>query len=108
MDHPGNARRREEKALPSTLTPAALRTTVATNCHGSHGSHGSRHPEAPMPKPRSRRLPDLNADLPDVLEPDPLPLEPGQGMVPAAIPDDPEHDRLVDPEDARQGRPLRQ
>ena len=31
-------------------------------------------------------------------EPGMLPVEPDQGMVPSAIPDDPEHDRLVDPE----------
>lgn len=31
-------------------------------------------------------------------EPGQLPVEPDQGPVPPIIPDDPEHDRVVDPE----------
>ena len=29
----------------------------------------------------------------------PMPIEPDEGPVPANIPDDPEHDRVIDPED---------
>jgi hypothetical protein len=36
---------------------------------------------------------------PEELEPDSLPLETEEGMVPTYIPEDPERDRLVDPED---------
>ena len=36
-------------------------------------------------------------DEPDDRVPGPMPIEP-DGMVPPAIPDDPEHDRIVDPE----------
>jgi hypothetical protein len=32
-------------------------------------------------------------------EPPSLPVEPDEGPVPAVISDDPEHDRLIDPED---------
>lgn len=35
---------------------------------------------------------------PDEFEGAPLPVEPDEGLVPAMIPDDPEHDRLIDPE----------
>ena len=36
-------------------------------------------------------------DAPDELEPGSLPVEPDEGPVPALIPDDPEHDRVIDP-----------
>jgi hypothetical protein len=35
---------------------------------------------------------------PDDFEPSLLPVDPDQGPVPALIPTDPEHDRMVDPE----------
>jgi hypothetical protein len=35
---------------------------------------------------------------PDDFEPSLLPVDPDQGPVPALIPADPEHDRMVDPE----------
>lgn len=35
---------------------------------------------------------------PDDFEPGSLPVEPDEGPVPAQIPDDPEHGRMVDPE----------
>ena len=35
---------------------------------------------------------------PDDFEPSLLPVDPDQGPVPALIPSDPEHDRMVDPE----------
>ncbi len=37
-------------------------------------------------------------DVPDEFEPGSLPVEPDEGPVPAGIPDDPEHDRVIDPE----------
>ena len=43
--------------------------------------------------------PDPNHDVPDDFEPGSIPTEPDEGPVPAIIEDDPEHDRLVDPED---------
>ena len=38
------------------------------------------------------------AHTPDDEVPGLLPVEPDQGLVPPAIPDDPEHERSVDPE----------
>ena len=38
-------------------------------------------------------------DDPDPYEPAIPPLEPDQGSIHPVIPDDPEHDRVVDPED---------
>lgn len=35
---------------------------------------------------------------PDDLEPGMFPVDPDQGPVPANIPQDPEHDRVIDPE----------
>ena len=46
---------------------------------------------------RSHRPSHPNTDVPDNLEPGLLPVEPDEGLVPAVIPDDPEHDRLIDP-----------
>ena len=37
-------------------------------------------------------------DVPDSLVPGSLPVEPDQGPVPPVIPEDPEHDRVIDPE----------
>jgi hypothetical protein len=37
-------------------------------------------------------------DAQEQSDPGMLPVEPDQGLVPPAIPDDPEHDRMVDPE----------
>jgi hypothetical protein len=36
-------------------------------------------------------------NLPEEREPPDLPVEPDEGLVPPLIPDDPEHDRLIDP-----------
>lgn len=38
-----------------------------------------------------------NNDVPEEFEPGSPPVEPDEGQVPAAIPDDPEHDRVIDP-----------
>ena len=35
---------------------------------------------------------------PDESEGAQMPIEPDEGLVPAMIPDDPEHDRMIDPE----------
>lgn len=39
-----------------------------------------------------------NTDVPPEFDPVELPVEPDQGPMPAQIPADPEHDRLIDPE----------
>ena len=36
-------------------------------------------------------------DLPEEFEPGAPPVEPDEGPIPAHIPDDPEHDRVIDP-----------
>ena len=61
-----------------------------------------------LTQPRSHQSADLS-DHPSghrtpVREPDeddgvPMPIEPDEGPVPARIPDDSEHDRVIDPED---------
>ena len=37
-------------------------------------------------------------DVPDEFVPGSMPVEPDEGPVPDGIPDDPEHDRVIDPE----------
>lgn len=49
-------------------------------------------------KTRTTHKPPLSHTEPDDPEPGMLPIDPDQGPVPAHIPDDPEHDRMVDPE----------
>jgi hypothetical protein len=60
-----------------------------------------------MPSTRSHKPSHPNNDVPDELEPGLLPVEPDEGLVPAVIPDDPEHDRLIDPEDRLRGATVR-
>lgn len=43
--------------------------------------------------------PPSHDDGTEELEPSSLPVEPDEGTVPAVFSDDPEHDRLIDPED---------
>ena len=45
---------------------------------------------------KSHRMLARESDDPD---PGPLPVEPVEGLMPPDIPDDPEHDRVVEPED---------
>ena len=45
---------------------------------------------------QSHRIPVREPDEPDGV---PMPIEPDEGAVPARIPEDSEHDRVVDPED---------
>ncbi len=45
---------------------------------------------------KSHRSPIEEPEDPDGA---PMPVEPDEGPVPAMIPDDPEHDRVIDPED---------
>ncbi len=47
----------------------------------------------------AHRSPRPPSDEPDDFEPGSLPVEPDQGPVPADIPQDPEYDRVVEPED---------
>ena len=49
--------------------------------------------------PNTHKPRRLNNDVPDELEPDSLPVEPDEGLTPTHIPDDPELDRVVNPED---------
>jgi hypothetical protein len=46
-----------------------------------------------MPKPHRTPM-----DESEESEGAPLPVEPDEGLVPPMIPDDPEYDRLIDPE----------
>jgi hypothetical protein len=52
-----------------------------------------------MPRTSPHQPPHPNNDVPDDFEPGSLPVEPDEGLVPADIPDDPEHDWMIDPED---------
>ncbi len=52
---------------------------------------------SPMPEPHPPQH-----DVPHEREPIELPAEPDEGMSPAHIQDDPEHERLVDPAEMRQ------
>ena len=49
-------------------------------------------PHAHSPKPHHP-----NHDVPEEFEPGAQPVEPDQGPVPPLVPDDPEHDRVIDP-----------
>jgi hypothetical protein len=46
------------------------------------------HPHKPHPP---------SNNVPDEFEPGAPPVEPDEGAVPSHIPDDPEHDRVIDP-----------
>ncbi len=52
-----------------------------------------------MPSPHKPQRIDVD-DIDDVDDevPGQMPIEPDHGLVPPLIPDDPEHDRMVDPE----------
>lgn len=50
-----------------------------------------------MPEAATRKH-HPNHDVPDELVPGAMPVEPDEGPVPAGIPDDPEDDRVIDPE----------
>jgi len=52
-----------------------------------------------MSSPTSHKRPSDPIETPDDDEPDMLPVEPDEGLVPAVIPEDEEHDRMVDPEE---------
>ena len=49
-------------------------------------------------------------DVPDEFDPGEPPVEPDEGPVPSHIPDDPEHDRVIDPAESPvlQAQPSRQ
>ena len=51
-----------------------------------------------MPQSSLHKPYQPSQDVPDEFEPGSLPVEPDEGPVPTGIPDDPEHDRVVDPE----------
>lgn len=54
--------------------------------------------ETTMPQSSLHKPYQPSQDVPDEFEPSSLPVEPDEGPVPAVIPDDPEHYRVVDPE----------
>jgi len=69
---------------------------------------GRQHAVAPAYNPRSSKAPTMtlshfpkpnipNNDVPEEFEPGAPPVEPDEGPVPDHIPDDPEHDRVIDP-----------
>lgn len=49
-----------------------------------------------MSNPHTPQHPHPNHDVPEEFEPGTLPLDPDEGPVPALIPDDPGHERVVD------------
>lgn len=50
-----------------------------------------------MPRTQSPRTHRPTHDVPEEHEPTELPVEPDEGPTPPHIPEDPEHDRLIDP-----------
>ena len=50
-----------------------------------------------MPRTQVPQPHPPNQDVPAELEQPELPVEPDEGLIPPDIPEDPEHDRLVDP-----------
>lgn len=50
-----------------------------------------------MSRTQPPRPPRPVHDIPDEREPPELPVDPDEGPIPPLIPDDPEHDRLIDP-----------
>ncbi len=52
-----------------------------------------------MPKSHTYMSPRIPIGEPEDPDESPMPVNPDEGPVPAQIPDDPEHDRVIDPED---------
>ena len=50
-----------------------------------------------MPRTQVRQPHRPSHDVPAEREPPELPVEPDEGLIPPVIPDDPEHDRVIDP-----------
>jgi hypothetical protein len=55
-----------------------------------------------MPRTQTPEPHRPHHDVPAEREQPELPVEPDEGLIPLAIPEDPEHDRLVDPGETRQ------
>lgn len=53
-----------------------------------------------MPRPSPHKSHRTPIGEPEEQDGAPMPVEPDEGPVPANIPDDPEHDRVIDPEDS--------
>lgn len=60
-----------------------------------------------MPRTPANQPLRPNHDVPDERDEPELPVGPDEGLTPPLIPDDPEHDRLVDPAGMRPPRGLR-
>lgn len=60
-----------------------------------------------MSDPHAHKPNHPDNDVPEEFEPGAPPVEPDEGPVPAQVPDDPEHDRIVDPAEdpAQQAQP---
>lgn len=106
-------------ALPSLTTRRALsvrKRTDAPDVDEEHGpmvnrfQRGPAHlatPVWPAHQRRNRMTPPYalhkphhpDNDVPDEFEPGAPPVEPDEGPVPTQVPDDPEHERVVDPAD---------
>ncbi len=95
------------RALPN-IGACKVRSRTDASAQGRYG--GKRAPvpclichcKRSQPKETAVRSPVKHKthpthDIPELPAPDSLPVEPDQGTVPAAIPDDPEHDRAIDP-----------
>lgn len=50
-----------------------------------------------MSRARQHHPPQPIKDVPEEFEPGALPVEPDEGPVPALFPEDPEHERVIDP-----------
>ena len=59
---------------------------------------GTQREESIMSTATSQKPRHPSTDVPDEFEPDALPVEPDEGLTPTHIPDDPELDRVVNPE----------
>jgi hypothetical protein len=57
------------------------------------------HKETHMPIHAVKMSPRVPIGEPEEPDESPMPVDPDEGPVPAQIPDDPEHDRVIDPED---------
>ena len=86
----------------------AAQQTVASRTPKNKLLSGQNHDKHPLPRHQTREIAMFESsphkpyhpsqDVPDEFEPGSLPVEPDEGPVPAGIPADPEHDRVVDPE----------
>jgi len=81
----------------SGMTSDAPTTNFSNVCvHPTPPSNDLAMTPTRIPKPHPP-----NQDVPEELEPGAPPIEPDEGPVPAFIPEDPEHERVIDPGENR-------